>query len=176
METIIEGGYLRDEAFAKDFFTYHTYKSPSGIILTVIGILGIIIGVMELVVSLTSSLDYYSFVYIVLGVYILGVRVILVNKNKKISISRDKENNNGNFVYIKSLVSENSITVITPNNVDVTVYELSCITKAYSYKNYIFLLTKAKQVIVFDINEFTKGSKEELADLLRRKEIKVKYK
>ena len=39
METKIEAAYVRDEKFAKEYFSYHSYKRPSGIIITVICIL-----------------------------------------------------------------------------------------------------------------------------------------
>lgn len=44
MDTKIEAAYVRDEKFAKEYFSYHFYKRPSGIVSTLICILAIVSG------------------------------------------------------------------------------------------------------------------------------------
>jgi hypothetical protein len=55
-------------------------------------------------------------------------------------------------------------------------YELTRIEKVYRSKHYIYLLTKAQVVIAFDVDQFSKGTPEELIELMRQKGIKVKVK
>ena len=170
METKIESTYVRDEKFAKEYFSYHSYRRPSGIIITVICILGIVSGVM----NVFAYKEYLAIVAIVLGIYLLVLRAIRVKKSIKISLERDKESNHGNFVSVQNLVTENSIIVKSSINESGTEFEMSCIEKAYRSKNYIYLITKAKLAIVFDINNFSKGTPEELVEFIRQKGIKIK--
>ncbi len=55
-------------------------------------------------------------------------------------------------------------------------YELTRIEKVYRSKHYIYLLTKAQVAIAFDVDQFSKGTPEELIELMRQKGIKVKVK
>ena len=170
METKIEATYVRDEKFAKEYFSYHSYKRPSGIIITVICILAIVSGV----INVFAYKEYLAIIAIVLGIYLFVLRVVRVKKSIKISLERDKERNHGNFVSVQNLVTENSIIVKSSTNESGTEIEMSCIEKAYRSKNYIYLITKAKLAIVFDVNNFSKGTPEELIEFMSQKGIKVK--
>lgn len=170
MEPKIECTYVRDEKFAKEYFSYHSYKRPSGIIITVICILAIVSGV----INVFASNEYLAIISIVLGIYLLILRAIRVKNFIKLSLARDKESNHGNFVSVHNLVTENSIIVKSSSNETGAEYDLSCIEKSYRSKNYIYLITKAKLAIVFDTNNFSKGTPEELIEFLRQKGIKVK--
>ena len=170
METKIESAYIRDEKFAKEFFSYHSYKRPSGIIITVICVLAIVSGI----VNVFAYNNYLAIIAIVLGIYLLVLRVVRVKQSIKISLERDKECNHGNFVSVQNLVTENSIIVKSSTNESGTEYEMSCIEKVYRSKNYIYLITKAKLAIVFDVNNFSKGTPEELIEFIRQKGIKFK--
>ena len=170
METKIESAYVRDEKFTKEYFSYHSYKRPAGIIITVICILAIVSGV----INVFAYKEYLAIIAIVLGIYLFVLRVVRVKKSIKISLERDKESNHGNFVSVQNLVTENSIIVKSSTNESGTEFELSCIEKAYRSKNYIYLITKAKLAIVFDINNFSKGTPEELVEFIRQKGIKIK--
>ena len=170
METKIESTYVRDEKFAKEFFSYHSYMRPSGIIITVICILAIVSGV----INVFANNEYLAIISIVLGIYLLILRVIRVKKSIKISLERDKESNHGSFVSVQNLVTENSIVVKSSSNETGTEYEMSCIKEAYRSKNYIYLITKAKLAIVFDVNNFSKGTPEELIEFMNQRGIKVK--
>lgn len=170
METKIEAGYVRDEKFAKEFYSYHAYKRPAGIIVTIICILAIVSGVINVI----AMQEYWAIVSIVLGVYIFVLRAVRVRKSMKISLDRDKEGNHGNCVSLQNLVTEHSILVKSSLNEAGTEYEISCLTKAYRSKNYIYLVTKAKLVIVFDINDFSKGTPKDLIEFIRGKGIKIK--
>lgn len=170
MESKIEAGYIRDENFAKEFYSYHGYKRPAGIVLTVICILAIVSGVINVI----AMQQYLAIVSIVLGIYILVLRVIRIKKSIKISLDRDKEGNRGNCVVLQNLVMENSIVVKSSLNEAGTEYEISCIERAYRSQNYIYLVTKSKLVIVFDINRFTKGTPEDLIAFIRQKGIRLK--
>ena len=170
METKIESAYIRNEKFAKEYFSYHAYKQPSGIIITVICIFAIVSGV----INVFAYNEYLAIFAIVLGIYLFVLRIIRVKKSIKISLERDKESNHGNFVSVQNLVTENSVVVKSSLNESGTEYEMSCIEKAYRSKNYIYLITKAKLAIVFDVNNFSKGTPEELIDFIRQKGIKLK--
>ncbi len=170
METKIEAGYVRDEKFAKEFFYYYSYKTPSGIIITVICILAIVSGLINAFAYHVSL----AIISIVLGIYLFVLRVIRVKKNIKIYLERDKESNQGNIVLVQNLVTENSIVVKSSLNKSGTDFEFSCIAKVCRSKNYIYLITKAKLVIAFDVNNFSKGTPEELIAFIRNKGIKVK--
>lgn len=170
METKIESSYVRDEKFAKEFYSYHIYNSPAGIVITVICILAIVSGIINVI----AMQHYLAIISIVLGVFLLALRAIRVNKGMKLSLARDKESNHGNFVSVQNLVTEHSIVIKSSLNETGTEYEMSCIEKAYRSRNYIYLLTKAKLVIVFDINHFSKGTPEELMEFIRGKGIKIK--
>lgn len=170
METKIEAAYVRDEKFAKEYFSYHSYKRPSGIIITVICILVIVSGI----INVFAHKKYLAIIAIVLGIYLFVLRVVRVKKSIKISLERDKESNHGSFVSVQNLVTENSIIVKSSKNESGTEFEMSCIEKAYRSKNYIYLITKAKLAIVFDINNFSKGTPEELVEFIRQKGIKIK--
>ena len=170
METKIEAAYVRDEKFAKEYFSYHAYKRPSGIIITVICILLIVSGI----INVFAYKDYLAITAIVLGIYLFVLRVVRVKKSIKISLERDKESNHGNFVSVQNLATENSIIVKSSTNESGTEFEMSCIEKAYRSKNYIYLITKAKWAIVFDINKFSKGTPDELVEFVRQKGIKIK--
>ena len=169
METKFEGGYIRDEKFAKEYYSYHSYKTPGGIIITVVCIWAIITGII-----LTAMQQYLSIINIVLGLYIFLLRYFRTKKIIKLSLERDRESNHGNVVSVQNFVTDEAITVISSNNESGTEFEMSCISKLYSSKNYIYLITKAKLAIVFDKNNFTKGSKEDLIEFIRSKGIKVK--
>ena len=170
METKIESTYVRDEKFTKEFFSYHSYKRPLGIIITVICIFAIVSGV----INVFANNEYLAIISILLGIYLFILRVIRVKKSIKISLERDKESNHGSFVSVQNLVTENSIVVKSSSNETGTEYEMSCIEKAYRSKNYIYLITKAKLAIVFDVNNFSKGTPEELIEFMNQKGIKVK--
>ncbi|MBQ7293340.1 MAG: hypothetical protein IJW79_06340 [Clostridia bacterium] len=170
METKIEAAYVRDEKFAKEYFSYHSYKRPLGIIITVICILLIVSGI----INVFAYKDYLAITAIVLGIYLFVLRVVRVKKSIKISLERDKESNHGNFVSVQNFVTENSIIVKSSTNESGTEFEMSCIKKAYRSKNYIYLITKAKWAIVFDINKFSKGTPDELVEFVRQKGIKIK--
>ena len=170
METKIEATYVRDDRFAKEYYTYHSYKRPAGIVVTVICILTIVTGV----INVLAYHQYMAISAIVIGVYLLFLRAIRVKKNIKISLDRDKEANHGNFVTVQNLVTENSIIVKSSLNEVGTEYEVSCLDKAYRSRNYIYLITKAQIAIVFDVHHFTKGTPEELMEFVRQKGIKVK--
>ena len=170
METKIEAAYVRDEKFAKEYFSYHSYKRPSGIIITVICILLVVSGI----INVFAYKDYLAITAIVLGIYLFVLRVVRVKKSIKISLERDKESNHGNFVSVQNFVTENSIIVKSSTNESGTEFEMSCIKKAYRSKNYIYLITKAKLAIVFDINKFSKGTPDELVEFVRQKGIKIK--
>ena len=150
METKIEGGYIRDEKFTKEFVYYHNYKSPVGIIVTTFCTLAITIGIL-----LTALQQYLAIIDIVLGLYILLLRYFRTKKIIKLSLERDRESNHGNVVSVQNLVTDEAITVISSNNEAGTEFEMSCITKLYSSKNYIYMITKAKLAIVFDKNNFS---------------------
>ena len=156
METKIEAAYVRDEKFVKEYFSYHLYNRPSGIIVTVICILAIVIGIM----NIFACKEYLAIISIVLGIYIFVIRAIRVKKSIKTTLERDKESNHGNFVSVQNLVTENSIIVKTSVNESGTELEISRIRKAYRSKKYIYLITKAKLAIVFDVNNFSKGTPE----------------
>ena len=170
METKIESTYVRDEKFAKEFFSYHSYKRPSGIIITV----GCILAIVSGIINVFAYKEYLAIIAIVLGIYLFVLRVVRVKKSIKISLERDKESNHGNFVSVQNLVTENAIIVKSSTNESGTEFEMSCIEKAYRSKNYIYLITKAKLAIVFDINNFSKGTPEELVEFIRQKGIKIK--
>ena len=170
METKIESTYVRDEKFAKEYFSYHSYKRPSGIIFTVLCILTIVSGFLNVL----AYNEYWAIVSIVLGISVLVLRFIRVKKSIKIFLERDKESNHGSFISVQNLVTENSIVVKSSSNETGTEYEMSCIEKAYQSKNYIYLITKAKLAIVFDVNNFSKGTPEELIEFMNQKGIKVK--
>ena len=170
METKIEAAYVRDEKFAKEYFSYHSYKRPSGIIITVICILGIVSGI----INIFAYKEYLAIIVIVLGIYLFVLRVVRVKKSIKIALERDKESNHGKFVSVQNLVTENSIIVKSSTNESGTEFEMPCIEKAYRSKNYIYLITKAKLAIVFDINNFSKGTPEELVEFISQKGIKIK--
>lgn len=170
METKIEATYVRDEKFVKEYFSYHLYNRPSGIIVTVICILAIVIGI----INIFAYKEYLAIISIVLGIYIFVVRAIRVKKSIKTTLERDKESNHGNFVSVQNLVTENSIIVKTSVNESGTEFEISRIRKAYRSKKYIYLITKAKLAIVFDVNNFSKGTPEELVEFIRQKGIKIK--
>ena len=167
METLFEGSYIRNKDFAKEFFNYHAYRRPLGIFITVIGIWAIVTGIMCVI-----GQQYWAIFSIVLGVYLFILREIRTRKSIKLMLERDKEGNHGNVVSVQNLVTENA--VISSINKVGTEYELSCIERAYHSKNYIYLATKAKLVIVFDIHNFSKGSPEELIEFISMKGIKVK--
>ena len=170
MEPKIECTYVRDEKFAKEYFSYHYYRRPSGVIITVICILALVSGFM----NVFAYKNYLAIIGIVLGIYLLVFRAIRVKNFIKLSLARDKESNHGNFVSVHNLVTENSIIVKSSSNETGAEYDLSCIEKAYRSKNYIYLITKAKLAIVFDINNFSKGTPEELVEFIRQKGIKIK--
>jgi hypothetical protein len=170
METKIEAAYDRDEKFAKEVYSYHIYKSVAGIVLTVICILAIISGIINAIVMQL----HLAIINFVLGTFLLVLRAIRVNKGIRLSLARDKESNHGNFVSVQNLVTEHSIVIKSSLNETGTEYEMSCIEKAYRSRNYIYLLTKAKLVIVFDINHFSKGTPEELMEFIRGKGIKIR--
>jgi hypothetical protein len=169
METKFEGGYIRNEKFAKEYYFYHAYKNTAGIFITVACACAVLIGII-----LTAMQQYLAIIDIVLGLYILLLRYFRTKKIIKLSLERDRESNHGNVVSVQNLVTDEAITVISSNNTAGTEFEMSCITKLYSSKNYIYLITKAKLAIVFDKNNFSKGSKEELIEFIRSKGIKVK--
>ena len=170
METKIEAGYVRDEKFAKEFFTYHFYQRPAGIIVTIICILAIVVGV----ISIIAIQQYLSIISVALGIFVFILRAIRVKTSIKISLDRDKESNHGNALLVQNIVTENSIIVKSSINESGTEIEMSCIKKAYRSKNYIYLITKAKLAIVFDVNNFSKGTPEDLIEFMSQKGIKVK--
>ena len=170
MKTIIEAGYIRDEKFAKEFYTYYAYHCPAGIIITTICILAIVVGVINII----AIQQYLSIISVVLGIFLLIMRAVRVKTSIKISLDRDKESNHGNCVSLQNIVTQNSILVKSSLNEAGTDYDISCIVKAYRSKNYIYLLTKAKLVIIFDVNKFSKGTPEELIEFIRNKGIKIK--
>ena len=170
METKIEAGYVRDEKFAKEFFTYHAYRRPSGIIITIICVSAIIVGIINVI----AMQQYLAIISIVLGIYILALRAIRVKNGIKISLKRDKESNHGNYISLQNIVTENTILVKSSVNEAGTEYDMACIAQAYRSKNYIYLLTQARLVIIFDVNLFSKGTPEELIDFIRSKGIKIK--
>ncbi len=168
METKIEAGYVRDKKFAKEFYSYHTYKRPAGIILTIAFILAIISGIIN-IIAMQQAIDAAFLV-----VCIIVLRAVRIKKSVKISLARDKEGNHGNYVSLQNIVTEKSILVKSSLNQLGTEYEISCLRKGYRSKNYIYLVTKAKLVIIFDINAFSTGTPEELIEFLRSKGIKIK--
>ena len=165
----IESTYVRDEKFAKEFISYHSYNRPSGIIYTVFCILAIVSGV----INAFATNEYLAIISIAFGIYMLVLRVIRVKRNIKKFLERDKESNHGSFISIQILVTENLIILKASSNESME-YEMSCIEKAYRSKNYIYLLTKAKIAIAFDINNFSKGTPEELVEFISQRGIKIK--
>ena len=170
METKIEASHVRDEKFAKEYFFYHSYKRPSGVIFTIICIAAIVSGIANIL----AHNEYLAIISIVLGIYLLILRWVRVKKSIKISLERDKESNHGNFVSVTNTVTDNSIVVKSSLNESGTDYDMSCITMACRSKNYIYLITKAKLAIIFDTRQFSKGTPEELIELIRQKGIKIK--
>ncbi len=170
METRFEAAYVRDKKFAKEFFSYLFYRRPAGVIVTVICILTIISGI----INVFAEHEYFAIISIVFGIYLLILRTICVKKIIKLYLERDKETNHGNFVSVQNVVTENSIVVKSSSNKAGVEYDMSCIKKAYRTKKYIYLITKAKLAIVFDINHFSKGTPEELIEFIRQKGIKIK--
>ncbi len=172
METKIEGGYVRDEMFAKEYFSFHTYRQPLGIVLTVICVLAIISGLINVI----ALQQYWGVFNIALGIFFFVLRGARVKKNVRIFLERDKEGNRGHIISVQNFVTENAIVVKSSLNEARTEYEMSRIEKVYRSKHYIYLLTKAQVVIVFDINGFSKGTPEELIEWMRQKGIKVNVK
>ena len=169
METKFEATYVRDEKFAKEFYSYYAYKRPVGIFVTIVCIVVIAYGIIDIL-----SADYYfAALSIVLGVYVLGLRAIRVKNAIKVSLERDKETNHGNFVELTNTVTENSIFIKTSINEGITEYAMSSVKKLCRSKNYIYLVTEAKLVIVFDINAFSVGTPEEFVEFIRSKGIKT---
>ena len=170
METKFEVSYVRDKKFAKEFFSYHLYKRPLGIIFTGICILAIASGM----INVFAYKEYWAVSNILVGIFLFVFRAIYVKKRVKITLDRDKESNHGNALLVQNIVTENSIIVKSSINESGTEIEMSCIKKAYRSKNYIYLITKAKLAIVFDVNNFSKGTPEELIEFMSQKGIKVK--
>ena len=172
METKIEGGYTRDERFAKEFFSYYSYKTPAGIAVTVICIAAIAVGLINII----AAQEYLSFISVALGIFLLILRCVRVKRTAKIMLDRDKEGNHGNYVVLQNLVTENCIVVKTSLNEAGLEYDMSCIVKVQRSRNYVYLTTKSRLAIVFDVKEFSKGTLEELIELMRDRGAKIKIK
>ena len=101
MQTKIEPDYVRDENFAKELYSYHYYKRPADIIVTIVCILAIISGVITVI----AMQQYLAIISIVLGIYILVLRVIDAKKSVKILLDRDKESKHGSCVSLQNIVT-----------------------------------------------------------------------
>ena len=173
METKIEASCLQDEKFAKEMYSHFLYKDRPFTRITAMLILALLSGFLG-IVSDDRLLSASCIICSLALLFFTLLLPIIAKKGTKTLLARNRELNHGNDILLQIFVTENSIITKSPADNSSIEFDISSMKKASYSKNYIYLLTKAKSAIVFDISNFSKGTPEELLEFLRQKGVKVK--
>lgn len=165
--TIFENIHTRDEAFYKEIYFHHYFKSKIYRFIDILMGISLLIGIGGLLFEIRTDYTVYGcFVFIIL------FRVIMYRRIVKVSIARQKEISASGDILYTITVTEDSI--IHKNSLG-SEYSIgfASIKKAYQTKNYIILQSGARQWYIFEKDGFVTGNCDDFTKFLNKKGYKM---
>lgn len=164
---IFENIHTRDEAFYKEIYFHHYFKSKIYRFIDILMGISILIGLVGLLFEVRPDYTAYGcFVFIIL------FRVIMYCRIVKVSMARQKEVSAGGDILYTITVTEDSITHKSSLGSEYSI-GFSSIKKAYQTKNYIILQSGARQWYIFKKDGFVMGNCDDFSKFLKIKGYKI---
>ena len=174
MESIFENEYERTEKIVKECYKTAYFKRPFFLVMNIILVIS---ALTSLFCSFWEQEDIIYPVFIVIWVCVVFcMEAFVYFRNIKLMIQRDSEQCKGKKPIVRTTVYESELRLENISSGGVSEFEFCSIKKGISTKNLIALITKAKLVMIFSKNGFTKGTAEEFISFLKAKGIKIKKK
>ncbi len=172
MEPKFENKYTRTPEVMKEFLLHVSLNRPIGWIILALWVETAIVNVYYWL-TFESGEHLFSIVFtFCIATLILPLSVLLILKNAKIQIRRDRETNGGELVEVSVTVTDDTLTTTTPcASATVKWNDIKRVSKT---KNLILLVTQTKLCYIFKKDAFTLGTEEEFSAFLRTKGFKVK--
>lgn len=164
MEILFENRYVRDKAFAKEFYRYYYFEKSS--LITFYGVIllaSILLAVFEKI--------YLWFVLVFVPVLFL-FQFYRYFHQINIMLQQDKELAGGE-VTVHMIATEDFIQN-TASSGEIKRIHYDAIQYVKQTKNLILLRSKAESVFIFLKNSFEKGTEDEFVAFLKRKGVKEK--
>lgn len=164
MEILFENRYIRDKAFAKEFYRYYYFEKSS--LITFYGVLlltGILLAVFEKI--------YLWFVLTFVPVF-FAFQFYRYFHQINIMLKQDRKLDGGG-VTIHGIATEDFIQSATSSGEFKRVH-YDAIQYMKQTKDLILLYSKEESVFIFAKNSFEKGTEEEFIAFLKAKGIRVK--
>ncbi|MBQ9807033.1 MAG: YcxB family protein [Clostridia bacterium] len=166
-EPLFENTHIRDKRFFQEFYK-RALLTPLHIVIYILIGLAFLSGVFAYIfeqrllwASLIAPICYYA---IVIAVYFSNVRIW---SKRQTELSPDQP-----IVYTTQFFEDHMIVKISSGASHEVNYAVA--PKLAATKNYVFLITKARQSFPIKKDGFTKGTYEDFCDFLRAKGYKVK--
>jgi len=167
MEILFENKYTRDKEWAKDIYSYISFRRPIIIVIDILFALYAIIGIYNSIV--THSIDWYH----ILVPIIWCIFVVLIYvRNVKTVIKRDLELH-GRAVEVTVIVTDDIIKQLQSTGSEFQLNYCD-IKKVVQTKKYIYLWSKTNMLYSFKKDSFIRGNLEEFLCFLEKKGIKNK--
>ena len=168
MEILFENVHVRDKQTYKEIFTRTILRRPFFIVLDIIMAFELLFIIVNCLID-----RYFDIKIIFLYVLYLFFRIFPYFNSIRISLKRDEELSRGNPMHLITTVTEDTVT-LTNGQGNVSQFPLSAVKVATQTKSFILLKTKAKYLLIFKKDGFTKGSYADFWHFLQYKGIPVK--
>ena len=169
MDILFENTHLFDEAFIKEFTRNSYLKRPMMIIYYILLALALAMGVALYALQGLTNLTLFIFLYVPLCLLMTYIRY---RRAISVTVSRMKEVNGGTPEESRTQVFEDKLKILSPRGE--TDFSLDVFKSASFSKNYLFLRSKARQVVAFSKTGVTQGDMEGLVQFLESKGISVR--
>ena len=167
MEILFENQYERTKEFHIEIITYAFFKR------SVIVMFNIIFSQI-IVICVLSFYGFHIEIYIFILIITVVRRIIRCVRAIHTSYKQDLENNNGEHLKIKIIVTKEGIADGFAHSESKNYTSYDSIRKIVQSKNYYALITEANQYLIFKKEGFIKGRSDEFLSFIKSKELKSK--
>ena len=167
MEILFKNSYIRNKELAKEIYRFYYFQRKWLVVCYVLIILSFLANILIAIFEETVNWGVLVFIplYFLFQVYCYFLQVNTM-------VKRDSEFH-GKEISVETIVT-NEYIQNTASTGAVNKLEYDKIKNVAQTKNLILLRSKANLIYIFRKDTFAKGNKEDFADFLRSKGIKIK--
>lgn len=164
--------FTRDKSTAKEIYGWWYYKRPVFVAFYIIMAIYLFSFILGFILSPGEMLgDLPVLFFILFGIFIFNLSYF---SQVRAMVKRDAEMSGGRELLSTVTVSDSEAVVISFESR--TAISLENMRYAFTTKNYIVLVTKARLMMILKKDSFTQGDTEGFISFLQSKGIKVKGK